>query len=66
MIYVVDEHMIGDFENLAVHLDNYSFAVLQTHRPLGVKGAVGYLGVPFLFVEPGEIIRFNNGVFALG
>jgi hypothetical protein len=39
---------------------------LQTHRTLGVKGAVGYLGVPFLFVEPGEIIRVNNGVFALG
>ena len=40
MIYVVNEYVMGDFEDAAVHLDDEPFlAVLQAGCPDGIEGA---------------------------
>jgi hypothetical protein len=66
VIYMVNEYVIWDFENLAVHFDNDSlFLLLQAGCAHGVEGAFAPANVPFVIVEPVEIIRIDDGVFAL-
>ena len=51
MIYVVNEYVMWDFEDPAVHLDDDSlFAVLQTGCPHGIESATACCDVPFVFV----------------
>jgi len=66
VIYVVNEFVIWDFENLAVHFDNDPlFLFLQAGCTHGVEGAFAPANVPFVIVEPVEIIWIDDGVFAL-
>jgi hypothetical protein len=51
MIYVVNEYMMRDFEDLAVHLDDEPFpAILQAGCPHGIESATACGDVPFVFV----------------
>ena len=67
MIYVVNEHVVGDFEDLAVHLDDDSLAVfLEVGVADGVKGACASGDMPFVFAERFVVVGVNYGVFGLG
>jgi len=51
MIYVVNEYMMWDFENLAVHLDDDALsAIFQAGCPHGIESAAARGDVPFVFV----------------
>jgi len=51
MIYVVNEQVMRDFEDAAVHLDDDSFpAILQAGCPDGIEGAAACGDVPFVLV----------------
>ena len=49
MIYVVNEYVMRDLEDLAVHLDDEPFSVLQADCPHGIKSATASGDVPFVF-----------------
>ena len=66
VIYMVNEYVIRDFKNLAVHFDNDSlFLLLEASCAHGVEGVFAPTNVPFVIVEPVEIIWVDDSVFAL-
>jgi hypothetical protein len=65
MVDMIDEQVVGRVENLAVHLDMLPLSITETNAPAGIKSIFTLNGVPFVFIEPLEIFRIDDGVFAL-
>lgn len=63
---MIDEHVIGDFEHLAVQVEPVPFAFLRNNRMNRVKGRAAFDRKPFVSGKPEEIIRIDEGVLALG
>jgi len=65
MIYVVNKYTTGNFEDLSVHLDDDALVVVRADCPHSIESAPAPADVPFVFSQPVEVVRVNNGVFAL-
>ena len=65
MVDVIDEKMIGRVENLAVHLDMFPLFITDMNPADGIIRVFGLVGVPFVFAQPLEIFRVDDGVLSL-
>lgn len=64
-IGMVHDHIVRDFEYLAVHGKLALFSVLGRDSPGGVKSAAHFCDVPFVFDQVGVIVGVDDGVLAL-
>jgi hypothetical protein len=62
---MIDKPIIVNFEHLAVHVEPIPFTPFE-NRMNRIKGRTASGCVPFAFVEPGIIIRIDDGVLTLG
>ena len=65
MVDMIDVKMVGRVENLAVHLNMLPLVFSQMNPPDGIIGVFALICVPFVFVQALEILRIDDGVFAL-
>jgi hypothetical protein len=65
MINMVHYEMVGQIDNLAVHLNILDFVFTQMNPPAGIKGVFVLLGMPFVLIQSLEIFRIDDGVFSL-
>ena len=49
MVDMIDVKMVRRFENIAVHLDMLPLVFTYMNPPDGVRGVLGFIGVPFVF-----------------
>jgi len=67
VVYVVNEEMVGDIDNLAVHSDGTLFFVYGVpDLSLCVIGESALVGVPFVNAEAWVVFGVHDSVFTLG
>ena len=64
MIHMVDEEMVWRAQYLPVHFKSDTLFA-DSNASDGIKGTVAPGSVPFVFIQPLEILRIDDGVFAL-
>ena len=66
VIDMIDERIIGDLAYFAVHIEAAFLALCGDNRANRVAGQAASGGKPFVFGKPKEVVRIDEGVFALG
>ena len=65
VVDVIDKHIIGGFEHVAVHVEPVSFAPFSG-RANRVGGQAAFGGEPFVSGKPEKIVRIDDSELALG